>query len=74
MLSNSPTSTFNFKKNFRGYTPGPPFKGEEEGEGKGGEKGGREGSPPIHIPGCATASHAFEVQIDTSSHGGGGCV
>jgi len=40
MLYNSPTSTFNFNKNFGGNTPGPPLKGE--------------GSPPIHIPGYAT--------------------
>jgi len=56
MLENSPTITFNFKKNFGGYTPGPPLKGDGREEGKGAEGGGKGGDPPpIHIPGYATA-------------------
>jgi len=52
MLYNSPTSTFNFKKKFRGLYPWAPVKrgrgGERRGEGEG--KGGR---PPIHVSGYA---------------------
>jgi len=48
-----PTSTFNFKKNSGGYTPGLPLKKGGEGEEK---EEAREASPPppIHIPGYAT--------------------
>jgi len=42
-------------KKFRGYTPGSPLKGGEEGRGKGGE-------PPIHIPGYATAADILKFQ------------
>jgi len=49
MLYSSPRSTFNFKKNYGGYTPGPPLKGGGEGRGEGEEReGAREGSPNLH--------------------------
>jgi hypothetical protein len=42
----SPTRICNFKKFSRGYTPGPPLKGDREGgAGRGGQenRGGRDG-------------------------------
>jgi len=38
------TSTFNFRKNSRGYTPRPPLKGGGEGKER---EGAREGSRPF---------------------------
>ena len=48
MLQNSPTSTFNLKKNPGLYTRTPVKRGRE---------GAREGRPPIHFPGYATAHY-----------------
>jgi len=49
-------STFNFQKNSGGYTPEPLLKGGEERREEGEERErAREGSPPVHIPGYATA-------------------
>jgi len=56
MLYNSPTSTFNFKKHFRGLYPRTPVNRGRGGEtGRGGEGArGKGGNPPIHTPGYAT--------------------